>query len=405
MKQAIRISIAAWMMILVAACGDNRKDEKSGLGDKKAQLQKLKNEQTKLAGEIEALETEIAKADPEAAKERNARLVSLLTITNQDFAHYIELQGKVDAENISIVTPRGAPGQVKAIYIKHGDLVKKGQLLLKLDDAIIRQNIAAAKQGLEQIKTQLSLAQSLYERQKNLWDQNIGTEVQLLQAKTNVEALQNQLKTAEENVKVAQEQLSTTNVNAEVAGIVDQLNVKVGEYFQGVVAGSATPQIQIVNTSNLKVVTDIPENYLTQVHKGSIADIIIPDLDNKKISTTVSLVSQSINVNSRGFVAEAKIPYEPALKPNQVAIMKILDYSSKNAIAIPVNTVQTDEKGKYVYVGVKDGDKILARKKHIVVGELSGQFIEVKSGLASGDQLVSEGYQNIYDGQILKTGL
>lgn len=405
MKQAIRISIAAWMMILVAACGDNRKEEKSALGDKKAQLQKLKNQQTKLAEEIQVLETEIAKADPEAARESNARLVSLLTVTNQDFAHYIELQGKVDAENISIVTPRGAPGQVKAIYVKHGDRVNKGQLLLKLDDAIIRQNIAAAKQGLEQIKTQLSLAQSLYERQKNLWDQNIGTEVQLLQAKTNVEALQNQLKTAEENVKVAQEQLNTTNVYAEVAGIVDQLNVKVGEYFQGVVAGSATPQIQIVNTSNLKVVTDIPENYLTQVHKGSIAEIIIPDLNNKKISTTVSLVSQSINVNSRGFVAEAKIPYEAELKPNQVAIMKILDYSSKNAIAIPVNTVQTDEKGKYVYVGVKEGDKIVARKKHVVVGELSGQLIEVKSGMVSGDQLVSEGYQNIYDGQILKTGL
>lgn len=405
MKQIIRISIAAWMMILVAACGDNRKEGKSALGDKKAQLQKLKNQQTKLAEEIQALETEIAKADPEAARESNARLVSLLTVTNQDFAHYIELQGKVDAENISIVTPRGAPGQVKAIYVKHGDRVNKGQLLLKLDDAIIRQNIAAAKQGLEQIKTQLSLAQSLYERQKNLWDQNIGTEVQLLQAKTNVEALQNQLKTAEENVKVAQEQLNTTNVYAEVSGIVDQLNVKVGEYFQGVVAGSATPQIQIVNTSNLKVVTDIPENYLTQVHKGSIAEIIIPDLNNKKISTTVSLVSQSINVNSRGFVAEAKIPYEAELKPNQVAIMKILDYSSKNAIAIPVNTVQTDEKGKYVYVGVKEGDKIVARKKHVVVGELSGQLIEVKSGMVSGDQLVSEGYQNIYDGQILKTGL
>lgn len=404
MKQIIRISVAAGMMIIIAACGNGVKEEKSALGDKKAELAKLQAEQSKLTDKITKLEDEIAKADPEAAKEKNARLVSLLTIANQDFAHYIELQGKVDAENISIVTPRGAPGQVKAIYFKHGDMVKKGQLLLKLDDAIIRQNIAAAKQGLEQIKTQLSFAKNLYQRQKNLWDQNIGTEVQVITAKTNAEALENQLKTAEENVKVAQEQLNTTNVYAEVTGVVDQLNVKVGEYFQGVVAGSATPQIQIVNTSNLKVVTDIPENYLVRVHKGSAAEVIIPDLNDKKITTTVSLVSQSINVNSRGFVAEAKIPYESSLKPNQVAIIKILDYSAKNAIAIPVNTVQTDEQGKYVYVGVKEGEKIVARKKHIVVGELNGQLIEVKTGIANGDQLVSEGYQNIYDGQILKTG-
>ncbi|MGE5107006.1 MAG: efflux RND transporter periplasmic adaptor subunit [Sphingobacteriales bacterium] len=401
MKQILRISAALTMMVMVAACGNGRKEDKAALGDKKTELAKLKDDQAKLAERIQKLENEIAKADPEAAKEKTAKLVSLLTVTNQDFEHYIELQGKIDAENISYVAPRGAPGQVKAIYIKHGDMVKSGQLLLKLDDAVIRQNITAAKQGLEQIKTQLSFAKNLYQRQKNLWDQNIGTEVQVISAKNNVDALENQLKTAEENVKTAQEQWATTNVYAEVGGIVDQLNVKVGEMFQGY--SGSTPQIVIINTSNLKVVTDIPENYLTRVHKGSAVKVIVPDLNNKEFKTTISLVSQAININSRGFIAEAKIPYEASLKPNQIAIMRILDYSAKSVIAIPVNTVQTDEQGKYIYIAVKQNDKVIARKKHIIVGELSGQLIEVKSGITSGEQLVTEGYQNIYDGQFLKT--
>ena len=401
MKQILRISAVVVMMITAAACGNSRKEDKATLGDKKAELAKLKGQQTKLTEDIKKLDEEITKADPEAAKNNTAKLISLMTVGNQNFEHYIELQGKIDAENISIVTPRGMPGQVKAIYVKHGDMVKKGQLLLKLDDAVIRQNIVAAKQGLEQIKTQLSFAKNIYQRQKNLWDQNIGTEVQLIQAKTNVESLENQLKTTEENVKAAQEQWATSNVNAEVSGVVDQLNIKVGETFQGY--SGTMPQIQIINTSNLKVITDIPENYLTRVRKGSAVKVVVPDLNNKEINTSVSLVSQAINVNSRGFVAEAKIPYEASLKPNQVAIMKILDYSAKAVIAIPVNTVQTDEQGKYIYIAVKENNNLVARKKHIIVGELSGQLIEVKSGLTSGEQLVTEGYQNIYDGQNLKT--
>ena len=401
MKQILRIGATLMMIILVAACGNSRKEDKANLGDKKAELVKLKGQQTKLAEEIKKLDEEVTKADPETAKNNTAKLISLITVAKQDFEHYIELQGKIDAENISIVTPRGMPGQVKAIYIKHGDMVKKGQLLLKLDDAIVRQNIVAAKQGLEQIKTQVSFAKNIYQRQKNLWDQNIGTEVQVISAKNNVDALENQLKTAEENVKSAQEQWATTNVKAEVSGVADQVNIKVGETFQGY-AGTM-PQIQIVNTSNLKVITDIPENYLTRVRKGSAVKIVVPDLNNKEINTSVSLVSQSININSRGFVAEAKIPYQASLKPNQVAIMKILDYSAKAVIAIPVNTVQTDEQGKYIYVAVKENNNLVARKKHIIVGELSGQLIEVKSGMTSGEQLITEGYQNIYDGQNLKT--
>lgn len=371
-------------MVILSACGAGSKDDSAKLKEKKAELEKLKKAQTDNNAKIKSLEEEIAKLDTSAAKATT--LVSVMTIAVQDFSHSIDLQGKVDADNISYVGPRGAPGQVKALYVKKGDLVRSGQLLLKLDDAVIRQQIQSTN-------TQLTLAKDIYRRQKNLWDQGIGTEVQVINAKNAVDQLENAL-------KLQNEQLSMTNVYADVSGVADQVNVRVGEIFSGY--SGNVPQIMIVNTSSLKVATDIPENYLTRVKKGSPVDVIIPDVSGDAIKTSISLISQSINVNSRGFIAEAKIPYNALLKPNQVAIMHIHDYAAKDAIAIPVNTVQTDDQGKYVYVAVQEGANLLARKKHITVGELSGELIEVKSGLNAGEQLITEGYQGAYDGQNLK---
>lgn len=395
MKQIIRISIAAWMMIIIAACGGGAKEEKSALGDKKAELAKLQAEQSKLSDQIAKLEDEIAKADPAAAK--SAKLVEVITIANQKFAHFIELQGNIGSDNISFVSPRGAPGVVKALYVKKGDVVKKGQQLAKLDDAIIKQSIAAANQGLEQIKTQLELAKSLYQRQKNLWDQKIGTEVQLLQAKTNVESLEAQLKTAEENVKAAQEQWATTNVLADVSGIADQVNVRVGETFTGF--NGNLPQIQIVNTGSLKVSADIPETYLGRVKTGNVVEVVIPDLGNKVIKTNVSVVSQTIGSTSRGFIVEAKIPSDGLLKPNMVAQVKIQDYANPTAFVVPLAAIQTDEKGKFVFVYSKENNKVVSRKKPVIIGEVNGDIVEVKSGLAAGDQVITKGFQSLYDGQ------
>ena len=278
-----------------------------------------------------------------------AKLVVLDTVTPASFTHYIDLQGRVDAENISYITPRGMGGQVKAIYVKEGDRVRKGQVLLRLDDAIIRQNVVAARQGMAATRNQLELAKSLYQRQKNLWDQNIGTEVQVLQAKTNVDALENNLKTQLENVKAAQEQLNTSTVVSNVNGVAEEVNIHVGETF----TGAPMQGIKIVNTSSLKVVTDIPENYLSRVKKGTPVVISVPDI-NKTFNSTINLVSQSISANSRGFTAEAKIPNDKNLKPNLTAMIKIQDYARENSITVPVNTLQTDETGKYVYVAVKE---------------------------------------------------
>jgi membrane fusion protein (multidrug efflux system) len=396
MKLLIKASLLSAMVLFMVSCGGNNKNAE--LDKKKEALEKLKKDQAENTAEIKKLEQELATLDTTNKKADKAKLVILDTVKVESFTHYIDLQGKVDADNISYISPRGAGGQVRAVYVKEGEFVRKGQLLLKLDDAIIRQNVVAARQGLAGVRNQLELAKSVYQRTKNLWEQRIGTEMQLLQAKTNVDVLENQIKTQQENIRVAEAQLATTNVISNVSGVADEVNIHVGEMF----TGAPTASIKIVNTTNLKVVTDVPENYLSRVAKGTPVLISVPDI-NKTYKSTISIISQSISTTSRGFIAEAKIPQDKSLKPNLTANVRIQDYTTPNAITIPVNTLQTDEQGKFVLVAVKEGNTVVARKRQIQVGELYGDRLEVKGGLQTGDVIITEGFQSLYDGQLVTT--
>jgi membrane fusion protein, multidrug efflux system len=373
------------IMVIAMACGSSSSPAKKD--DKKTELKKLREEQTKLSEKIRKMEDEIEKTDTSAEAQANAKLVEIKPVATDKFTHYIDLQGKVDAENIAFVSPRGMGGQVKAVYVKQGDQVKKGQLLLKLDDAVTRQQIA-------QLKVQLDLAQTLYERRKNLWDKQIGTEVELLQAKTNVENLEKQ-------IALLNEQHSMANVYAEISGVADMVNIKVGEYFTPSTAGMKG--IRIVNTNALKVTVEVPENYLHKVDKGSQIEITLPDI-NKTVTSKVSVKGSIIDPSSRSFYIEAKIPSSKDFRPNQIALVRIQDYEADNAITIPMNTLQNDEKGKYVMVAVNENGKLLARKRQIEVGELYGNNLEVKAGLKPNDALITEGFQGLYDGQLVVTG-
>ena len=404
MKRIIQIGILLLTLFTVVSC-KGKKDVTASVNDKKVRLEKLKSQSGKTAEEIKKLQDELALTDSNTANTAKIKLVAVSPVTVQNFTHYIDLQGKVDADNISYISPRGMGGQVRAVYVQQGQAVKKGQLLLKLDDAIMRQQVTAARQQLAGIRTQLGFAKNLAARQKNLWDQGIGTEVQLITANTNVQALENQLSAANEGVKVSVEQLNTANIYSDVSGIADIVNIRVGETFVGMIQGSngPIPQIKIVNTSSLKVVTSVPENYISRLHRGSLAEVTIPDI-NRVINASVSLISQSIDPNSRGFVAEIKVPYDPMLKPNQSAKVRIVDYSAPNVIVIPINLVQTDENGKYVYVLEKRAnDRMVAKKKTINIGEVYSNNVEVKTGLTVGDLLITEGYQSIYEGQGIMT--
>jgi RND family efflux transporter MFP subunit len=328
------------------------------------------------------LETEIGKLDPSTIQKENEKLVSVTPLSVAPFAHYIDLQGKVEAVNIAYVTPRGQGGQVKELYVRKGDAVKKGQILLKLDDLVIKRQI-------DQLQTQLSFAKDLYQRQQNLWKENIGTEVQLLQAKNSVDNIEKQ-------ISIIKEQQSFTSVYAEMDGVLDDVNVKVGELFSG--AG----QIKLINTSDLKVTAQVPENYLEKVKVGTSLKVILPDI-NRTTDAVIRVAGKLIDPLSRSFYIEAKLPADNIFRPNQVAQVKILDYSNANALTIPVNTLQTDDKGKFVMVSAKENGKTVAHKKPVVAGELYGDKIEIKSGLQAGDLLITEGYQSVYDGQTITT--
>ncbi len=350
---------------------------------KKAELQKLKDEQAALITKIQKAEEELGKIDSSSKKEK-AKLVAFQPVVPISFTHYIELQGKIDALNIAFVTPRnGTGGQVKEIHVKKGDMVKKGQLLLKLDDVLLQQQLATAKQQVE-------FAKNLYDRRKNLWAQQIGSEVELVTAKNQVDQAQRQ-------VDFVNKQIELTNVYADISGVADDVNIRLGEFFSG------NNQIRIVNTNDLKAVAQVPENYLGQVKVGSNVKVVVPELNNKTIDTKISVTGKTIDASNRGFYVEAKLPYDKLFYPNQVVLIKIQDYTVSNALTIPVNSLQNDEKGKYVMVAVKEGDRLVTRKKPIRIGMMYGDKVEVLSGIQAGDNIITEGYQGLYDAQPLTT--
>ena len=380
------------LLVLAAACGggDNT------IEAKQKTLAGLKKQALELNAQIVALEKDVEKAG--GASAAKAILVAIDTIQTETFTHYIELQGKVESESVSYITPRAGGGQVRAIYVKRGDRVKRGQLILQLDNTLIKQSAAAATQNIETLKSQAALAKSVYEKQKSLWEQNIGSEIQLMTAKTNADALASQLRAANEQLGMVKDQLAFTSIYSDVEGVAEEVNVKVGELFMG------PGQIKIVNTAKLKLTAQVPENYAGKVKVGTELTLTFPDIQ-KTINNKVNVLGNVIDPLNRSFYIESKLPVDNNFRPNLLAQVKIKDYEKKNAISIPVNLLQNDEKGKFVYVAVVEAGKMFARKKMVATGEFYGNNIEVLSGLAAGDILISEGYQSIYDGQLITTSI
>ena len=385
MMNKIKLLLFAASLIILSSCGSKTDTSKgdSALAEKKAKLEQLKTQQEDLNKQITDLQAEIIKLDPSANPEK-AKLVAVQKLTSESFSHYIDLQGRVDAQNIAYVTSRSPqPGQVKALYVKQGDYVKKGQLLLTLDNSL-------AQKAVDQAQTQVKYAQDIYNRRNNLWKENIGTQVDLTTAKNNLDQAQHQL-------DQANEQLSFSKVYADISGYADEVTIHIGETFP-----SATGYIKIVNTSDLKVTAQVPENYLDRVKVGSSVRIIFPDL-NDSLNAKINVASKVIDPNSRTFQIEAKLPASSTYKPNQLAFVRIMDYTASSTLTIPVNTLQTDEQGKYVLVAISENGKLYARKKRVEIGEMYNNQLEIKSGLSAGDTLITDGFQNLYDGQLITT--
>lgn len=372
MKPAYITLLAAALLV---ACSEPKKE---GIEGKKAELAELKKQQAELAAKVAALQTEVAKEDPQAQEAAKTKTVAVSPVTATTFQHFIEVQGTVDAKNNVLVSPKSG-GAVTAVYVKEGDAVRAGQVLAKVDDQILRESIA-------EIKTQWELANTVYEKQANLWRQQIGTELQYLQAKNNKESLEKRLATLNS-------QLSQANITSPIAGVVDQVNVKPGE--------SAMPGmgvVRVVNLSQLKVVAKVADTHVASVKKGSLVKVKFPDL-NKEVNARVSFVGATVDPLSRTFDIEATLPPSRDLKPNQLAVVNINDVNKPNAIVINQNLIQNTEKGQVVYVAEGEGAKKTAKAKVVKTGQSYNGQVEITDGLLAGDQLVTQGYQELVDGQ------
>ncbi|MGF7216566.1 RND family efflux transporter MFP subunit [Spirosoma lacussanchae] len=359
---------------LLMACGGEKKNDLEG---KRAELSELKAKQAELATQIKTLEGEVAKLDPKKKEEARVKDVVVSPITASTFRRYVELQGTIDAKNNVQVSPKSG-GAVTAVYVVEGSSVRAGQVLARLDDQILRTS-------LEEIKTQLSLANTVFEKQANLWKQQIGTEIQYLQAKNNKESLERRLATLNS-------QLSQSNVTAPISGVVDKVLAKVGSS-----AAPGMPMFQIVNLSQLKVKANVADTYAGSVKKGDEVIVRFPDV-NRELKTRVNFVSTTVDPLSRTFTIEAPLPSDRSLKPNMLAQIKINDVNKADALVINQNLIQNTESGQLVYVAVNEGGKKVAKSRKITPGQSYGGQIEIIAGLKPGDQLVTQGYQELTDG-------
>jgi membrane fusion protein (multidrug efflux system) len=357
--------------LLLASCGGSNKDPK-------AELAKLKQEQAANQAKIAELE---AKTGAGAAAAAAATPVSTINVQPENFKSYLDVQGRVDFDQNASVGARAA-GTLTSVRVQRGDRVGKGQVLATIDASILDANIA-------ELRTRMELAKTIYDKQAGLWKQQIGTEVQYLQAKNNYQALQR-------NLATLNQQKALYNVVAPFGGSVDDVMPKLGE-----TVAPGTPVVRLNSGSGGKILADVSEAYASAIKKGDKAIVTIPDLGGEEISATVRSVGQSISATSRTFTVELRLPSNKAgqLRPNMVATVRIQNYDRPNTTVLPVDLVQKDEQNSYVYVVDQNGGKAVAKKRVIKTGNTYNGKVEVLSGLATNDQVISGGYQNLNEGQ------
>jgi membrane fusion protein, multidrug efflux system len=370
-----RLIVAIVISGFLAACSAASSDD-----DKQSRLEKLKTQQADIAKEIAKLEQAIAKENPDSTANVRSKDVGVTELTPKKFDHYVQTQGTIEAENNTLVSAKSM-GVVTSVFVNEGDQVSKGQTMAQIDNSVILRSI-------ESMKSQLELANSVYERQKNLWDQKIGTEVQFLQAKTNKESLEKQLASV-------QEQNEMTKIKAPINGTVDDISVKVGENI-----APGMPAIRVVNTSDLKLKSRVSEAFVTKIKKGNKVIVNVSEL-NRDIPATVTFVGRTIDPMSRTFDVEVKLPSEPELRPNMTATIKVVFHTENNAVVIPVNVIQEINNEKVVYIAQPKGKQTVAVRKVVTVDGVFGGFAQVK-GLNAGDKLITVGYQGLNDGDYIK---
>ncbi|MFM9826795.1 efflux RND transporter periplasmic adaptor subunit [Flavobacterium sp.] len=375
-----KIALITILSFVVFACGNKENNQSiSNLIDSK-NVKALNDKKTALQAEITKIEEALAKLE---VKKEEA-LVSVATIKDTIFSHYLNIQGNVDTKDNILVQPEFS-GTLTSLTVKAGQRVTKGHILGRVDDAGMSQQLAS-------LESSYALAKTTFERQKNLWDKKIGSEIQFLQA-------QNQMTAAQKGVAQLRAQLAKTVIHAPFSGTIDGVFVEKGQ----VVAPSPQGLMRIVNLNNMYVSTSVPESYIGKLKIGDQVDVFLTSL-NKTYKGKVRQIGNFINPNNRSFGIEVSLPNpENLLRPNQVAKLKIVDYVSKGAIVVPTGIIQEDGTGaNYVYVVEGSNGKTGTAKKVIVeVGKSSDNVTEILSGLSTNDIIVTEGVNSISNGMKL----
>jgi RND family efflux transporter MFP subunit len=374
-KGKIIIAILSIITIILTSCGDKTVEAK------KASLEKLKSEQAALTTKIKALEDEIKSSGATLDSREKTVNVAVSNVEISKYNHYITVQGRVDGDENATISAK-VPGLVLNVLVKPGSVVKAGQVLAEFDGNAIRKQI-------QPLETNLAFLTDLYNKQKALWDKQIGSEIQYKQAKTNKEAL-------EQNIAAMREQLSMYKITATVNGTIDVVNLKIGQ-----MAMPGMPYFTIVNFNKLKVKADVAETFANKIKEGNVAQVEFPDI-NKSITSKITYSGKGISALNRTFGVEVALPNDNTYLPNMIAVLKIIDYSKDNAIVIPVNCIQNSQEGTNVYVAVTENGKTIAKKHLVKVGSTYNDKAEILSGLAIGEKLITVGYGDLNDGELIK---
>lgn len=363
MKRFILVTLVA----LFAACNSTAPDNQQKLDQLKAQRDKLNEQISQLEATLDSSSTGTQK------------LVAVATTTLEPslFKNYIEVQGKVDAEKNVIVTAE-VPAVITSINVHTGQQVTAGQILAQLDNKVVTQQIA-------QLQNQLAYAKNIYDRQQNLWDQNIGTKVQLLTAKNNYENVEKQ-------IQVQQSQLAMYKIKSPINGVVDDVIAKIGQ-----AVSPGMPTFRVVNTDDLKVVGQIGENNISKVNAGDKVEVVFPDMHDT-LHTKINYVSKVVDPTSRSFTVEIKLPRRSAYHPNMLAIIRVVSYKDDKALVLPISVIQHGTNGDYVYVS----NNKRAKQVLVKIDQTYGGYAEVSgNGLKAGEHIITAGFDNLNEGDTL----
>ncbi|MFD0796091.1 efflux RND transporter periplasmic adaptor subunit [Maribacter chungangensis] len=374
------------LLLLLSSCGDQTAPSVSDLvasGD----LEALRARKTEISEKQREFEKNIKLLDSAIATksgEERLPLVTTITVEAKKFEHFLELQGDVATKQNVLIYPE-MPGTLQRVYVKEGQQVSKGQILATIDDGGMSSQVS-------QLKTQAALAKTTYERQKRLWEQQIGSEIQFLQAKSNYEATENA-------VKQAESQLGKSVIRAPFSGIIDDVIKDQGTVVS---PGPGSEVFRIVNLSDMYISVDVPESHLKGIQKGKAAVVYFPVLGDTIISE-VRQTGNFINPGNRAFSVEIPVPNKKGnIKPNLTARVRLNDYTSENAIIIPQSIISENADGEqYVYVAtaIEGENKAVVKRNIIVTGKTQGSMVEILSGVSDGDKLVKEGARSVKDGQ------